>query len=267
LVFYNILDSKKANKIHRIITKAVTKDRIKDKKLFLVGVGPGSSKYLTDLAKDVIRKSKYLIGYKYTLSIIRELIVPHFHQVYEVTMKDQEETYNQVFEKMEENDFCTIPFTGDVNFSESEVVDRLLEIFGNDNVELMPGISSIQVAAAKAKIPLDKAMVISFHVTEDIEDKKRELIKAIQDKKSVILVPRPWNNNAEKNFMQSEISLFLKKEGVDTSSLIVWVFEFLTTAEEKVFKGRLNELEGRDFSPMSVMVVDQVKRKTYLEFD
>ncbi|HZA71075.1 MAG TPA: SAM-dependent methyltransferase, partial [Nitrososphaeraceae archaeon] len=120
---------------------------------------------------------------------------------------------------------------------------------------------------AKAKIPLDKAMVISFHVTEDIENKKRELIKAIQDKKSVILVPRPWNNNTEKNFMQSEIALFLKKEGVDTSSLIAWVFEFLTTAEEKVFKGRLNELEGRDFSPMSVVVVDQVTRKTYLEFE
>jgi len=32
-----------------------------------------------------------------------------------------------------------IPFTGDVNFSESEVVDRLVEIFGD--VELVPGIS------------------------------------------------------------------------------------------------------------------------------
>jgi len=245
----------------------VTKDRIKDKKLFLVGVGPGSSKYLTDLAKDMIIKSKYLIGYKYTLSIIRDLIIPHFHQVYEVTMKDQDQTYNQVFEKMRENEYCTIPFTGDVNFSESEVVDRLIEIFGNDNVELMPGISSIQVAAAKAKIPLDKARVISFHVTENIEDKKKELVRAIQDKKSVILVPRPWNNNAEKNFMQSEIALFLKNAGIDTSSLIVWVFEFLTTAEETVYRGKLNELEGRNFSPMSVMVVDQVSRRTYLEFE
>jgi cobalt-precorrin-7 (C5)-methyltransferase len=261
------LDLKKANKIRRIITKAVTEDRIKDKKFFLIGVGPGSSKYLTDLAKDVIRKSKYLIGYKYTLSIIRDLIIPHFHQVYEVTMKDQDDTYKQVFKKMKENEFCTIPFTGDVNFSESEVVDRLLEIFGNDNVELIPGISSIQIAAAKAKIPLDKSTVISFHVTESIENKKRELVKAIEEKKSVILVPRPWNNNAEKNFMQSEIALFLKKEGVDTSSLIVWVFEFLTTAEEKLFKGRLSELEGRNFSPMSVMVIDQVTRKTYLEFE
>ena len=242
-------------------------NRIEDKKLFLVGVGPGSSSYLTDVVKEVIRKSKYLIGYKYTLSIIRDLIIPNFHQVYEVTMKNQDVTYNEVYKKMRENEFCTIPFTGDVNFSESEVVDRLLEIFGNDKVELMPGISSIQVAASRAKVPLDKARVLSFHITEDIEEKKRELVQVIQEKKSVVLVPRPWNNNTEKNFMQSEIALYLKNEGIDTSKLIVWVFEFLTTTEERVFRGKLNELEDMDFSAMSVLVIDQLRRKTYLEFD
>jgi precorrin-6y C5,15-methyltransferase (decarboxylating), CbiE subunit len=245
----------------------VPENRIEDKKLFLVGVGPGSSSYLTDVVREVIRKSKYLIGYKYTLSIIRDLIIPNFHQVYEVTMKNQDVTYNEVYKKMRENEFCTIPFTGDVNFSESEVVDRLLEIFGNDKVELMPGISSIQVAASRAKVPLDKARVLSFHITEDIEEKKRELVEVIQEKKSVVLVPRPWNNNTEKNFMQSEIALYLKNEGIDTSKLIVWVFEFLTTTEERVFRGKLNELEDMDFSAMSVLVIDQVRRKTYLEFD
>jgi precorrin-6y C5,15-methyltransferase (decarboxylating) CbiE subunit len=245
----------------------VPENRIEDKKLFLVGVGPGSSSYLTDVVKEVIRKSKYVIGYKYTLSIIRDLIIPNFHQVYEVTMKNQDVTYNEVYKKMRENEFCTIPFTGDVNFSESEVVDRLLEIFGNDKVELMPGISSIQVAASRAKVPLDKARVLSFHITEDIEEKKRELVQVIQEKKSVVLVPRPWNNNTEKNFMQSEIALYLKNEGIDTSKLIVWVFEFLTTTEERVFRGKLNELEDMDFSAMSVLVIDQVRRKTYLEFD
>jgi cobalt-precorrin-7 (C5)-methyltransferase len=245
----------------------VPENRIEDKKLFLVGVGPGSSSYLTDVVREVIRKSKYLIGYKYTLSIIRDLIIPNFHQVYEVTMKNQDVTYNEVYKKMRENEFCTIPFTGDVNFSESEVVDRLLEIFGNDKVELMPGISSIQVAASRAKVPLDKARVLSFHITEDIEEKKRELVEVIQDKKSVVLVPRPWNNNKKKNFMQSEIALYLKNEGIDTSKLIVWVFEFLTTTEERVFRGKLNELEDMDFSAMSVLVIDQVRRKTYLEFD
>ena len=245
----------------------MVENRIEDKKLFLVGVGPGSSTYLTDVVRDVIRKSKYLIGYKYTLSIIKDLIIPNFHQVYEVTMNNQDEIYNEVYKKMRENEFCTIPFTGDVNFSESEVVDRLLEIFGNDKVELMPGISSIQVAASRAKVPLDKARVLSFHITEDLEEKKRELVEVIQDKKSVVLVPRPWNNSTEKNFMQSEIALYLKNEGIDTSKLIVWVFEFLTTAEEMVFRGKLNELENMDFSAMSVLVIDQVRRKTYLEFD
>jgi cobalt-precorrin-7 (C5)-methyltransferase len=245
----------------------VTKNRIEGRRLFLVGVGPGSSKYLTDVVKEVIKKSKYLIGYKYSLSIIRDLIIPNFHQVYEVSMKDQDKTYNQVYKKMQENEFCTIPFTGDVNFSESEVIDRLLQIFGNDKVELIPGISSIQVAASRTKIPLDKARVFSFHVTDDIEDKKRELVEAIQDIKSVVLVPRPWNNNTEKNFMPSEIALYLKSEGIDTSNILVWVFEFLTTAEERVFRGKLNELENKDFGPMSVMVIDQVSRKTYLQFD
>ena len=42
-----------------------------------------------------------------------------------------------------------VPFTGDVNFSESEVVDRLIEIFGD--IQIVPGISSIQVAASRAK--------------------------------------------------------------------------------------------------------------------
>ena len=244
----------------------MTENKIKGKKLFLVGVGPGSSKYLTDVVKDVIKRSKYLIGYKYTLAIIRDLIIRDFHQVYEVTMKDQDQTYNEVYKKMQDSEFCTIPFTGDVNFSESEVVDRLLEIFGNDNVELMPGISSIQVAASRAKIPLDKTRVLSFHVTENIEDGKRELVDAIQEKKSVVLVPRPWNNR-DKNFMQSEIALYLKNEGIDTSNITVWVFEFLTTPEERVFRGKLNELEHMYFSPMSVMVIDQVERKTYLDFE
>jgi len=245
----------------------VTENKNKGKKLFLVGVGPGSPKYLTDLVKEVIIRSKYLIGYKYTLVIIKDLIVHDFHQIYEVTMKNQDEIYNEVYKKMQDDEFCTIPFTGDVNFSESEVVDRLLEIFGNDNVELMPGISSIQVAASGAKVPLDKTRVLSFHVTDDIEDKKRELVDAIQDEKSVILVPRPWNNNVTKNFMQSDIAFYLKNKGIDTSQLKVWVFEFLTTVEERVFRGKLNELENMDFSPMSVMVIDQVKRRTYLDFE
>ncbi len=237
------------------------------KKLFVIGVGPGSPAYLTDAAKEAIRKSHYIVGYKYTLSTIEGVIDRGRQQVYEVTMKTQEVVYQDVYNKrMKDGEYCTVPFTGDVNFSESEVVDRLLEIFGDDNVEVIPGISSIQVAAAKARVPTDKALIVTFHVTGDIEQKKKDLLDAVRQGRSVILLPRPWPADLSKHFMQSEIAKFLRQNGIDTAKLKVWVFERLTTEKETTFRGTVADLEEKEFSDLSTMVIDQTKRQTYLEF-
>jgi len=236
--------------------------------LLIVGVGPGSPQYLTCVAMDAIKKSKYIIGYKYTLDTVENIIDKTRQEVYNITMQDQESIYQDVYSKMKDGEYCTVPFTGDANFSESEVVDRLLEIFGDNTVEIIPGISSIQVASSKSKIPLDKSYVLSFHVSGDIEKKKKELINAIMDKKSVILLPRPWPNDPSKNFMQSDIVKFLKLNGIDISTLKVWVFEYLTKYnKETIFRGKASDLEDMSFNPLSVMVIDQNKRHSYRDFD
>jgi cobalt-precorrin-7 (C5)-methyltransferase len=223
---------------------------------------------MTEAAKDAIYKSQYIVGYRYTLTTIESIIDRNKQDVYEVDMENQEDVYQYVHSKMNEEDYCTVPFTGDVNFSESEVVDRLLEVFGDANVEIIPGISSIQIAAAKSKVPLDDAYIVTFHVTGNIEQKKIELIKAIIDGRSIILLPRPWLRNPSLNFMQSEIAVLLRKNGIDTSNLKVWVFEYLTQdGKETTFKGKVSDLEEMEFSHVSVMVIDQVKRQTYLQFD
>lgn len=237
------------------------------KRLFVVGVGPGSPKYLTDIAKEAIRKCHYVIGYKYTLRTIETIVDRSKQSVFEVTLWNQEAIYQDVFKKMKNNEYCIVPFTGDVSFSESEVVDRLLEIFGDDNVEIIPGISSIQVAAAKSKVPLDKAYIATFHVTGNIEKKKKELVEAISEGHSAILLPRPWFNDPSKRFMESDMARFLKSNGINTSTLNTTVFEYLTNEEkEAVFKGKASELEGKEFSDLSVLVIDQTKRQTYLDF-
>ena len=238
------------------------------KKLYIIGVGPGSKQYLTSYSMDIIKKSCFIIGYKYTLNTINHLIDRSYHQIFEITMKNQEDVYLNVFNNlMNKDDICTIPFTGDANFSESEVVDRLLNLFGDNNVEIIPGISSIQIASAKSRVPLDKANIITFHVTGDIEEKKIDLIKSIIDKKSVILVPRPWPTDKSKNFMPAEISSYVKEKGIDTSTIDVWVFENLTNNEkETIYKGKLNSLANKNFNDLSVMVIDQNKRQTYLDF-
>ena len=231
-------------------------------KIYAVGVGPGSPKYVTDIVKETIQNCHVVIGYKYTLKTIEKLLPGK--EVYEITMNNQEESYQKIVSELGDRNLV-IPFTGDVNFSESEVVDRLIEIFGQ--VEIIPGISSIQVAAARAAVPLDKSKVITMHVTSSIEEKKLELQKALIDGYSVILVPRPWPRNPDKHFMPSEIAVYLRKNGFDTQNMKVHVFEALTTENEISFVGNVKDLEGKEFSDLSVMVFNQAKLDSYMNYE
>ena len=230
-------------------------------KVFAVGVGPGSPKYVTEIVKEVLLNCDIIIGYKYTMKTIEHLI--EGKEVYKITMNNQEESYQKILPELGDRTLV-IPFTGDVNFSESEVVDRLIEIFGE--VEIIPGISSIQVAASRAKIPLDKSKVITMHVTTSIEDKKLELQKALIDGFSVVLVPRPWSKQPDKHFMPSEIAVYLRKHGFDTNKIKVHVFEAITTENETDFLGTVKDLEGKEFSDLSVMVFNQTSLDSYINY-
>ena len=230
-------------------------------KVFAVGVGPGSQNYITEIVRKIIVSADVIVGYQYTLNIIADLI--HGKKVHVITMMDQEKTYQQIKKELG-SEILVVPFTGDVNFSESEVVDRLVEIFGD--VEIIPGISSMQVAASKAKIPLDKSKVITMHVTTSIEEKKLELQKAVVDGYNIILIPRPWPKDPQKHFMPSEVAYYLKKNGFNTSKIPVHIFESLTNGKEQTFAGNVQELEGKEFSDLSIMVIRQTKPESYINF-
>ena len=230
-------------------------------KIYAIGVGPGSPKYVTEIAKEIIQNCDIVIGYRYTLKTIEHLLKGK--EVHEITMSNQEESYQKILPVLG-NRSLVIPFTGDVNFSESEVVDRLIEIFGE--IEIISGISSIQVAASKARVPLDKSRVITMHVTSSIEEKKLDLQKALIDGYNVILVPRPWPKQPDKHFMPSEIALYLRKNNFKTEDMKVHVFEALTTENETSFIGNVRDLEGKEFSDLLVMVFNQTKLDSYMNY-
>jgi len=230
-------------------------------KIYAIGVGPGSPKYVTEIAQEIIQNCDIVIGYKYTLKTIEHLLKGK--EVHEITMSNQEESYQKIVPVIG-NRSLVIPFTGDVNFSESEVVDRLIEIFGE--IEIISGISSIQVAASKAHVPLDKSKVITMHVTSSIEEKKLDLQKALIDGYSVILVPRPWPKQPDKHFMPSEIALYLRRNNFRTEDIKVQVFEALTTENETSFVGNVRDLEGKEFSDLSVMVFNQTRLDSYMNY-
>ena len=230
-------------------------------RVLAVGVGPGSAACLTGEAVEAIRGCDVVVGYERTLRTIRALTAEK--EVYTVTMEDQDATYREIAAGPKDRR-VVVPFTGDVSFSESEVVDRLVEVFGK--VELVAGISSVQIAAARAGVPLDKARILTMHVSGSIESEKAGMLAAAAAGTPVIAVPRPWPKDPNKNFMPSEIAAFLRDGGVDTKSLRARVYENLTAADESVFDGTAADMEGRAFSDMSVVVLGEAGRDPYTNY-
>ena len=213
-------------------------------KVYVVGVGPGSPEYITERVKQVIARSDIVIGYKHSLDAIRSLL--NGKDVRQITLKTQEEVYADVAKNLK-NKTCSVTFTGDPDFSESEIVDRLIEIFGD--VEIVPGISSIQVAASKSRVPIDKSALITFHITGSIEREKAMLLEAVKNARNIIMLPRPWD------FMPIDVAEFLKQNNIDLSKFNVDIYEFLTLSNERVTKSRLSEIPKREYSDLCVMVI------------
>ena len=229
-------------------------------RVFAVGVGPGAPGCVTEEAARAISASDVIIGHSYTLATVAHLTAGK--DVREVNMSTQEEAYRSVLPLGERS--LAVPFTGDVSFSESEVVDRLTEIFGE--VELVPGISAVQVAAARTRIPLDKSRVITMHVTGPIEGKKGEMRDALSAGLCVFLVPRPWPSRPDLQFMPSDAARYLREGGLETSSVRASVFERLTTESESRFDGTVRDLEGMEFSDMCVAVLGSHRPDSYANY-
>ena len=105
-----------------------------------------------------------------------------------------------------------------------------------------------------------------MHVTTTIDDKKLELQKALIDGFSVILVPRPWPKQPDKHFMPSEIAVYLRENNFDTAKMKVHVFEAITTENETSFVGTVKDLEGKEFSDLSVIVFNQTSLDSYMNY-
>jgi len=66
--------------------------------------------------------------------------------------------------------------------------------------------------------------------------------------------------------MPSEVAFYLKKNVFDTHKIPVTVFESLTNGKEQTFTGSVQDLEGKEFSDLAVMVIGQTKPESYINF-
>ena len=208
-------------------------------KIYIIGIGPGASEFLTKKAIDTVKASDYTVGSTRAIEL--------FDDVQNKIAFNVKELLDKLEEGVElacAGNTVSILSTGDPGFS--GVLNTVLRIsaekgFPKESIEVIPGISSLQLAAARCHIQWDNANVMTFHGRENIED----ILPVINNGKTTIALP---------SRKVKDMAKFLPDNGVDEDRKVV-VCERLSYPDEKVVESTLKEIAQSEFTYMCIMVI------------
>ncbi len=214
-------------------------------KVYIIGVGPGAAKYLTEEATDAIREADIIVGWEFDLLPAESLI-----QGKKVFLQDVKNYVRVAGEAAEEarktGETVAVLRIGDPCISGG--LDRLLDIFRDFQVNIIPGISSTQLAAVTARVNLDESVLISFHENEEwTERNKTFMLDAYRQKRHLIIISGPEHKPHEN-------AAYLVENGIGENTQAV-VCDSLSLKDERIFRGTLKEVSNGEFSWLSIMVV------------
>ena len=208
-----------------------------------VGVGPGDPGYLTHHAQQLLQKADVVCGFESVLNFVASSIRSDA-QVVSLTYSNQVDRLKEMAELHHNGFSCVVAFMGESHFSGFQLLERVERACGQP-VDTIPGISSAQILASRARVCFDETTFVTFHRRGDLEPFKRHLVHALSDNRNAIIIPRPWD------FMPKDIAAYLLECGI-SSDQAVEVWENLTS--EATWRGTLSDC-GKDFSDMSIMLV------------
>lgn len=208
-------------------------------KIFIVGIGPGSSEYLTKRAVDVVKDADITIGSTRAIELFDDV-----QDKIAFNVKDLLEKIELGVDLAIDGKNVAILSTGDPGFS--GVLNTVLRIsdekgFDRDDIEVVPGISSLQLAAAKTHIQWDNANVMTFHGRENIED----ILEVINNGKPTIALP---------SRKVRDMAQFLLDNGVDGERPVT-VCERLSYDDERVVNATLSQIADSEFTYMCIMII------------
>ncbi len=203
-------------------------------KMYIVGIGPGSKEYLTEIAVKTIKLADIVIGSKRAIDLL-EIGT----QKIRLDAKNMEDIIKQSVMMVKEGKTVVLLSTGDPGFS--GLLKPVMNLSPDVDIEVIPGISSVQLCAAKLRIPWDDADIVTMHGKGISE----EIIDIIDNGKPTIVIP---------NFKPSELAHFLIGKGIDETKKVA-ICENLSYEDEKVVKMTLKDILSKDFSYMCVMVI------------
>jgi precorrin-6Y C5,15-methyltransferase (decarboxylating) len=135
---------------------------------------------------------------------------------------------------------------------------RVLEEIGKDMVEIIPELSSVQLAFACIKEPWDDALLISLHGGPD-PNRRRKLEYRLQDLPSLLAVRYKIAILTDKVNNPTVIAQTLldaqrQSEHID-SALKLYVCEKLGYPDEKITGGTASEIASQSFADPNVVII------------
>ncbi len=208
-------------------------------KIYIIGIGPGSSEYLTKKALDTVKMSDYTFGSTRAIDLFDDV-----QNKIAFNVKELLDTLEHGVQLAVDGNTVSILSTGDPGFS--GVLNTVLRIsdekgFSKDNIEVIPGISSLQLAAARCHIQWDNANVMTFHGRENIED----ILPVINNGKTTIALP----SRKVKDMAQ-----FLLDNGVEAKRKVT-VCERLSYPDEKIVSTTMDCIADSEFTYMCIIVI------------
>ncbi|GGK18015.1 hypothetical protein GCM10008955_09320 [Deinococcus malanensis] len=210
-----------------------------------IGAGPGHLDFLTQKGARLVREADVVAGFDAVVDVVRPLIAPEA-RIVTMGYRDQVARLEEVAELHHAGQKCAVVFMGDIHFSGFQYLDRVETACGHQ-VETVPGISSAQVLASRGRVCFDETTFLTFHRRGDLTPFKTHLREVLRAGRNAIVIPRPWD------FMPRDIATYLLAGGASTAHRVE-VWENLTRQEAE-WTGTLTDLEGRDFSDMSIMLI------------
>ena len=208
-------------------------------KIYIIGIGPGAAEYLTKKAIDTVKASDYTVGSTRAIELFDDV-----QNKIAFNVKELLDKLNEGVQLACDGNTVSILSTGDPGFS--GVLNTVLRIsnekeFPKDNIEVIPGISSLQLAAAKCHIQWDNANVMTFHGRENIDD----ILPVINNSKTTIALP----SRKVKDMAQ-----FLLDNGVEEDRKVI-VCERLSYPDENIVESTLKEIAQSEFTYICIMVI------------
>ena len=222
----------------------------KETRATIVAVGPGDNGFLTLKGKQAIEDADLVAGFETVLNVIRPFVKGA--ELCSMAYRNQEEVLDYAVDKViNEGKSLVVCAWGDLNVSAKELLDRVRKRV--DHVELVPGISSVQIAMSRTSISLEHTVFVTLHVRAGTEDALDELIHYLKDgRRNIILLPRPYD------LMPAGIAAGILSKGVSADRQMT-VFQRLTHDDEQSWSGTIEECSEitEEFSDLSLMVFHQ----------